>query len=626
VLIVQGEKTADAARRMLPEWVVVTSAGGDHRVSTKYSDWSPVVNRATRKVVWPDNDKSGMGAASEVSLIVGAEIVTPDPAWRQAWDLADAESEGWDGARVLAWMESHLVRQAQPAANRDRIVCEIPGRDLETRSQAIHTAIEAINTPPELFRAQRDDLVIIRDGRWIFADRTYLRQWLTQRIKFLGRNKDGEPAAVEPSDNLLDNIRVHQWSPLPPLERLVKRPVITADKRIILDAGYDAQSHIYYVPPREMLDLAPDDDPTAALALIEDLICDFPFVKRSDRAHWYAMLLQPALRELIQGPTPIYRVEAPAAGTGKGLLLTTAFKVLFDSEADYGMLTPVKDEDEWRKTLMPELRAGKEAIVIDNIHALDSATISGVTTAWPFWTARLLGESKTVDVRIRNLWVVTVNNPQFSEEVHRRTVRIRIDAGTESPKDRTGFRHHPLLVYIAANRTALARAAITLASCGLRDSTPFTRRVLGSYESWAQVMGGVLEALGIEGFLERDEDDLALDQGRSSWAAFIRAWFDEVGARPMSAGDLLPIAQRMELDLRGNTDRGQTSSLGRMLMSRRDTVTSGFRLHAKRRIGHHLQEYELLSGAKYPEVPGEMAEEPTEEIEGQLWNDEKEPF
>ncbi|HVA82349.1 MAG TPA: hypothetical protein VNF29_15585, partial [Candidatus Binataceae bacterium] len=47
VLIVQGEKTADAARRMLPEWVVVTSAGGDHRVSTKYSDWSPVVNRAT---------------------------------------------------------------------------------------------------------------------------------------------------------------------------------------------------------------------------------------------------------------------------------------------------------------------------------------------------------------------------------------------------------------------------------------------------------------------------------------------------------------------------------------------------------------------------------------------------
>lgn len=49
---------------------------------------------------------------------------------------------------------------------------------------------------------------------------------------------------------------------------------------------------------------------------------------------------------------------------------------------------------------------------------------------------------------------------------------------------------------------------------------------MGSFESWASVVGGVLEAAGVEGFLENREArvaDLSEEDGDGT-AEFLRAW------------------------------------------------------------------------------------------------------
>lgn len=56
VLIVEGEKTSDAAKLLFPDYVVITWLGG----SSTYDrvDWTPLQNRTV--IVWPDNDDVGI--------------------------------------------------------------------------------------------------------------------------------------------------------------------------------------------------------------------------------------------------------------------------------------------------------------------------------------------------------------------------------------------------------------------------------------------------------------------------------------------------------------------------------------------------------------------------------------
>ena len=90
VLIVEGEKTADAAQRRLPEYVALTWSGGCKAVGK--ADFSPVFSRAV--TIWPDNDAPGFRAALEVARLIrgkvmGCSIVLPPENAPEGWDMAD---------------------------------------------------------------------------------------------------------------------------------------------------------------------------------------------------------------------------------------------------------------------------------------------------------------------------------------------------------------------------------------------------------------------------------------------------------------------------------------------------------------------------------------------------------
>ncbi len=96
VLVVEGERTADAAGALFPECVAVTWPGG--ALATAKVDWSPLAGRHV--VVWPDADAPGRKAAEAVATALrelgAASLAVVDvPAdWPAGWDLADALPEG----------------------------------------------------------------------------------------------------------------------------------------------------------------------------------------------------------------------------------------------------------------------------------------------------------------------------------------------------------------------------------------------------------------------------------------------------------------------------------------------------------------------------------------------------
>ena len=100
VLIVEGEKAADALARMLPHENVISWQGGAKAI--KQSDWSPLKSRSV--VIWPDNDEPGIDSAKQIRRILGtsARIVTPPTDKPQKWDAADAETDQFNAEQFLA--------------------------------------------------------------------------------------------------------------------------------------------------------------------------------------------------------------------------------------------------------------------------------------------------------------------------------------------------------------------------------------------------------------------------------------------------------------------------------------------------------------------------------------------
>jgi hypothetical protein len=90
-VICEGEKAADAAELLFPDFVPITSQGGCKAPGK--ADWTPLKHRAV--TIWPDQDKAGAGYAMTVADLAtqagaaSVRVVEVPADWPQGWDLAD---------------------------------------------------------------------------------------------------------------------------------------------------------------------------------------------------------------------------------------------------------------------------------------------------------------------------------------------------------------------------------------------------------------------------------------------------------------------------------------------------------------------------------------------------------
>ncbi|MGI8406418.1 MAG: hypothetical protein ACR2OE_16935 [Thermomicrobiales bacterium] len=468
-------------------------------------------------------------------------------------------------------------------------------QDLEIASAQGWAAIQRSNDPPRLFRfggvpvrvegSEDGDVPV---AQTLTEDR-FGHELARSAFWFKITQKGEEKPASPPSRVIRDMLAAPSY-PLPALLAIVQAPIFAADGSLQTEPGYHDAGRSFYAPAPDFIvppvpEHPNDQDVEHAKSLIvDDLLGEFPFISKAELANTVALFLDPYIRNLIDGPTPLRLIEAPTPGSGKGLLADVILRAAIGRHVN--IMPAANDDDEWRKRVTAQLSQLPIAILIDNLtSALDSGALaSALTTTW--WNDRRLGSNEMIRVPIRCVWLATANNPSMSTELARRTVRIRLDPKVDRPWQRTGFRHEDLRGWADDHRPQIVCAALTLIQAWIQAGRPMGAIRLGSFEQWAAVHGGILATIGIDGFLGNLEEFYeASDVEGAIWRQFIDLWFDRFNESEVGVADLFKVAEGVEgFDFGKGSERAQRITFGRKLGQQRDRVIGDCRVVQTRTV------------------------------------------
>ena len=119
VIVVEGEKTADAAAKLFPAYVVTTWMSGAESVGL--AEWGPLIGREV--ILWPDNDAAGLLAMQDLQGILRDDAMADSRIVDTAglppkWDLADEPVPGIDIQTMLD-SAGTVVKPKEPESDAD---------------------------------------------------------------------------------------------------------------------------------------------------------------------------------------------------------------------------------------------------------------------------------------------------------------------------------------------------------------------------------------------------------------------------------------------------------------------------------------------------------------------------
>ncbi|GJM44998.1 MAG: hypothetical protein DHS20C21_18400 [Gemmatimonadota bacterium] len=455
-----------------------------------------------------------------------------------------------------------------------------------------------------------------RDGRTIIdlVSQTHMFGLLGRWARWYTQSDGGEIPAKPDGDVAGDMLEIPNLGDLPRLETVIAAPTFAKDGSIIQTPGYHGEHAVYFTRLNSArtrpIAMVPDASAIrhARSMILEELLVDFPFKSSSDRAHAIAALLLPFVRRMIIGPTPLHSIEAPMPGSGKTLLADVISLVATGLNAR--ITTLPESSEEFRKKLTSELMRAPEIITWDNAPqsgVVDNADLAAALTSTT-WSDRVLGHSRIISVPNMACWLLTANNPRYSMELARRTVRVRIDVQNDQPWNRTEFRHPKLLEWALGHRQDLIESVLTLIQHWVAESKPEGEATIGSFESWARVLGGILSVNEIDGFLEdREQFFLEADSEGEEWREFVLVWASIHGESSVGVEALTRLADEYDLlpvTRGGGTVRSQTTRMGLALRAQVDRIYANHRIERNRdlHVKGHRYRLVLVSASDDPQT------------------------
>lgn len=360
------------------------------------------------------------------------------------------------------------------------------------------------------------------------------------------------PTFVEPPRAVCEQMVLFPDTTVPMVDALVRTPTMRADGTVLATEGYDARTRTWYAPEVQIEPVS--DNPTSlevrrALSNILTPFSEFPYVEHSGaQAAVVACLLDQIVRPLIRGPRPIFAFDAPAVagpGSGKTLLASAVCAVL----TGHAEITPFPDDPrELPKLITGKLLAQDSVVVFDNLEGTvrhkDLAAVATTTV----WTHRILGKQEIARMPQTATWCLTLNGAEFSRDLARRTVVIRLDTRQANAYTRKGFKIRDLIPWCVQHRAEVIRACLVLARAWDRAGRPSDPDlVIGSFESWAAVVGGILHYAGLRGLPLAVQDARRRDVSADEHQEFITAWADRFGHQPVNAAQLTMLAAELGL-------------------------------------------------------------------------------
>ncbi len=171
VMVVEGEKAADAAQALLPQYVVIAWAGGSQ--SWHKADLQPLAGR--RVDLWPDNDEPGRECMAKLAGILAdprglachGKMIDP------GGEPDGADAADWQGDDILAWLRAratdytHTEPPTEPALQEapetppaSEIVPKPPARKQKPRLAVVGNTALSLDpdTAPEAVPLSEDHL------------------------------------------------------------------------------------------------------------------------------------------------------------------------------------------------------------------------------------------------------------------------------------------------------------------------------------------------------------------------------------------------------------------------------------------------------------------------------------
>lgn len=354
---------------------------------------------------------------------------------------------------------------------------------------------------------------------------------------------------------------------IPVITGVVSSPILRSDGTIAAKPGYDSGTGLYLDIEGEFPPLMPCKD---AVALLADVLVDFPFASPAHRSGWFAALVTLLSRSAFSGPAPFFLVDANITRVGKGLL-TDALMMIVEGRKATRYSAP-SDQDELRKAITSVALDGSPYILFDNIKGkFGGATLENAMTAGR-WFDRVLGANRKADLPLNIVWLGTSNNAVLTNDMIGRTLHIRMETDDEQPALRTNFKHDDLLGYVKDHRLALAMAALSIPAGYIKAGRPDMKLPgWGGFGDWSNLVRNSLVWAGLPDpgetrdtlAAEADEETLQLRQLMDAWG--------ELG-RPATVGDAIEAAHqgaapllKAFLDGLPGDKNGKKTALGNLL-------------------------------------------------------------
>ena len=401
----------------------------------------------------------------------------------------------------------------QPRSNAARpIVDVIPGRLNETVDRSLSALGEAdrgiycrgtllvrpvvIKRAGQTLTLKADASDVVRpEGALVLSPLSpaALSEVLSRHIEF--QKEDGRskyPRTIDPPSELARTIidRQGEGWPFPRIRAVVRVPPLRPDGSVATEVGFDPDTGLLFVSERPWPKSEPVLDRVSAMAAVRELFApmrDFPFVDASDRAAALALLITAVIRPALDR-SPMFCVSAPAAGSGKSLIVDMA--AILATGIPACVVTPTPDEAELEKRLGASALAGDAVMSIDNVtHPLRSDQLCQLLTQEET-SVRILGRSENVRIASTALVCCTGNNLSLHGDLNRRSIRIRLDAKSERPDERS-FAENPLEI-VTRRRVELVNAALVVVRAYQAAGRPNLAKAMGSFENWSGIVRSAL--------------------------------------------------------------------------------------------------------------------------------------
>jgi hypothetical protein len=279
-----------------------------------------------------------------------------------------------------------------------------------------------------------------------------------------------------------------------------------------------------------------------ALATINDLFGEFVFADEGrSKSVAVAALTGLFCKHVLPRQTlrPCFITVANAEGAGKSMLATVAtLPALGNMPAG----SKADDENEIIKMLVTTVKEARPILFYDNLKGhLSSAALEAFLTA-PSFEGRKLGVNEFISGDNLATVFITGNGLTVSPDMRRRSLFVELRLEVERAEDRQ-FKRPLDVPTLTAMRPTILAAIWALVRNWQAKGCPKPSRSHSAFVSWANVVGGIVEAAGFGCPLETSTVAAVADTDGEDMRRLVESM--EIGNRYEFAG-LVELAKRLD--------------------------------------------------------------------------------